>query len=440
MQRICILLSLFSIVSGAVWATSDSLQPLLHNLLQDNKPVAYIRPEGSRYFEPGDLKDKPPGNFLQCLIKNSDGLFIYLDGSGRLYKALQDKKTVRFRRIDSTIYFGHNFDAFTFSYRDTIYSLGGYGFWETNGLLRYYADQKREWEVIRLNMEIPLRVGNSFDLIWFDQAQGNIYFGFTRHDNIFTKSDSTSATPYSYDVVVLDMKIKEWRRMGILSSFLRQNIPGIKNMTSSPFGQMIALGNSYLFLNYKENKIFQLKSGKKELLDRSPILTFPNCTFYFKDSTLYFGTSEKGLLDSVSISINDISSVEENIFTDKISMVPGTKKNTTLLLLYLLPLLLAFIAFMYWKSKKSNKLKVADNSANEGQNKNVKFNSLTEKEADLIKFIVENSKKQLPTTIDEINKLLGVANKNIEIQKKKGVIQSVQSIKNYLFLKIIQKA
>jgi hypothetical protein len=123
------------------------------NLLSDSKPISYIKGEGIKYVS---IKDTPVGSFPQQLIKTSKGLFIYANGSGRLYQVLNNNDTTEFKRIDSTVFFGYSLGSFPFTYRDTIYSLGGYGIWRINGQLRMYVEKARQWDVVALNKEIPI--------------------------------------------------------------------------------------------------------------------------------------------------------------------------------------------------------------------------------------------------------------------------------------------
>lgn len=58
------------------------------------------------------------------LFHNGD-IVVQLDGTGKL---LKPDSIGGLRRMDSTLYEGYNFGAFNFVSKDTIFSLGGYGF------------------------------------------------------------------------------------------------------------------------------------------------------------------------------------------------------------------------------------------------------------------------------------------------------------------------
>jgi len=90
------------------------------------------------------------------LIKNDVGLFILINGTGRVYKAVSlIKNSVTFDRIDSTEFYGNTFNSIDFSYNNTLYSYGGYGNFNNNGQLRHY-NQENEWSIVGLNKELKV--------------------------------------------------------------------------------------------------------------------------------------------------------------------------------------------------------------------------------------------------------------------------------------------
>ncbi len=284
------------IITGITWSFSQSgNNPVLESLFFYDRSIPTISWDAFKYMHPVSEKENQFENFPQYLIRNKNGLYIYINGSGRLYKAKLRNGKIGFTRLDSTVYFGSNFHSFVFSYKDHIYNLGGYGFWKTNGLLRYYVEKRKEWEIIKLNKEIPLQIENNFDLIWYDQPNGKIYFGFTREENNVTTNEKSTVT-FRYETVVLDIEKREWLTLGSLSAFLKNDLVNLTNITSSPWGQMVNFKGKTLFLNYKENNIYELRlpPGKKRIMDNFPTNTGDVHVYYFKDS-LFFQVSVPGI-------------------------------------------------------------------------------------------------------------------------------------------------
>jgi hypothetical protein len=422
---------LFSVagISGSFSQANTSI--VAENLFSYNRAVAGIGAEEFKYLIPLSSGKENVAGFRQCLIRNTKGLYVAIVGTGRLYKAVQKNGIIGFKRIDSTVYFGSSFRAYTFSYRDTIFSLGGYGFWKTNGLLRYFIEKRNEWEIIKLNTEIPVITEKEYDLIWYDQLDGKLYFGFTREENS-TTTDEKSKISFHYETMVLDLDKKEWQTLGSLAGFLKDNLNNIANITSSPWGQMISFNKKTLFLNYKENTIHQLNPDKQKIIEELPTSTGDAHSCYFKDSVFFSGISSRNLLDSLSISKGDLVLLNEKIYLSGVSQTLSSEKTeltgfkTILILLGGLVILATIILFFLRKKKPI----LPDMKSNHS----IDHNIFTELEMEVLKTIASNSQNAKLTNIDELNKVLGVNKKNIEIQKKQrsDIITNINKKYSYI--------
>lgn len=435
MQRlICIVLLLIKTLSGSFAQTNRSI--VADNLFSYDHPIATISHEEYKYVIPVSDPKENIGSFRQCLIRNGKGLFVAIIGTGRLYKAILKNKNLSFERIDTTVYFGSNFASFNFSYKDTLYSLGGYGFWKTNGLLRYYVEKLKQWEILKLNTEIPIHTEKEYDLIGYDLSDGKLYFGFTYEENNTTTNEKSEIS-YHYETMVLDLAKKEWKHLGTLSPFLKNNLPALSNITSSPWGEMISLNKKLFFLNYKENRIYQLSSDKQKIIEEFPSSTGDAHACYFRDSVFFSGISSRNLLDSISISRKDLISFNEKIYTPWVegnkNITKSSEKRSINILLIAAVALIILIVADYFIRKKI--LKKNYSSAELKSNHILSHNIFTETETEVLKVITANSQKAMLTSIDELNKALGVTKKNIEVQKKQrsDVISSIN--KKYSYFK-----
>lgn len=434
MKRIFAIKILLAILVGTVTAQNSYNSPVSH-LYNCGNNVAAITWDGEKYIEPDDSVFK---NFPQQLVCNKKGLFLALNGSGRLYKAISRTSIIDFQRLDSTIYFGDNFNSFIFSFRDTIYSLGGYGYWTTKGFLRYYVDRRNEWEVVRLNREIPIQTGHKNDLLWYDQQNGILYFVVIKETNSTT---TESTFKFLNSVFALDLARKEWKLLGTLSAYLKNNLTGISNIVSSPFGQFAALKNENFFLDFSQNRIYRLSIAKQRELEMLPTNTGELHVNYFIDSTFYTWLSSKKLVDSMIFSKSDLVITSEKIYT------PGTSTNSELTYksankssLWLIILSTAILAALvgYYLARPRNKKTVVHNGhqMTNGSNPAISFTSL---ELEIIICILNNSSKGNYTSIEEVNKALGVSKKTIEVQKKQrsDVINSIN--RKYSYIKRIEQ-
>jgi hypothetical protein len=76
-----------------------------------------------------------------------------IPGTGQVYQFDKNRKV--FRRLDKTFFRGYNFHALQFVKSDTLFSLGGEGFWRSQSILSYFDFKNREWEELKTTGEIP---------------------------------------------------------------------------------------------------------------------------------------------------------------------------------------------------------------------------------------------------------------------------------------------
>lgn len=390
---------------------------IINSIASDPRPIASFSKEDFKFIEIVDSLEPTLNQLQQSLIKSSSELYVSIAGTGKLYKATRSISGIEFKRIDSTVYAGHNFGAVDFSYRDTIYSLGGYGFWKTNGLLRYFVEKRNEWEIVSLNQEIPFLTGLPNDLIWFDQHDGVIYLGFINPGK--SNNDSTKVQQGSiiYESWKLDLNSKKWSKLGELDSTLRNMLPEIHNISSSPFGQMISVNGTFMFLDYGKNSILTLSENKKQLLSKMATINEYPCTSFFKDSMFYIGKLKTGLLDSVQISVKDLVDTKMKIFTVEVfnSNSNGKSNQFTIVGTVLLTLLIMGIVLFFFIRKKTKEKLDSKDFENTPSGTIDIFNEL---ELEVIRLLLKKSTQGNTASIEELNKILGVTKKTIDIQKK----------------------
>ncbi len=418
MYRLFLLLSCFCLSYYVILSQTSYISPVNH-LYYSHKAIPSIRWDGREAIEPDSSHFS---KLRQYLVKNRDGLFMVLNGSGRLYKAETENGLITFKRLDSTVYYGSNFGSYIFGYNDTIFSLGGYGFWKTNGLLRYYIPSRREWDIVRLNKEIPLLTENVYDLIWYDGSEQKIYFGFTKEENNITKEKQSNSNLH-LEVIVLDLQKKEWTDLGSLSPFLKTNLINIRNIISSPYGQMIDLGTKTLFLNYRTNQIYRLRESRQRQMELMPSGTGDTHTIYFIDSTFYRWLTAMNIVDSIKIEADDLLLLNEKVFIPRVQQQTAFKKEPFSFRMVFYGFLSAtflFSVIYFLLRKRSMHLRTSpENNNNElDELNNHPMITYTSIELDLIRTILNNSTKGIYTSIEETNKMLGVKNRDTDIQKK----------------------
>jgi hypothetical protein len=334
-------------------------------------------------------------------LKAGTNVFAWVGGTGRLYKMEADVSSgYRFKRIDSTEALLYNINAFPFAYKNRIYTLGGGGIWRTNGQLRIYNETAHEWDIVKLNKEIPFLWSKEDGSIWYNPKAGKIYIGFYSPFNEAVKEESKPVA----EVYELNLKTKEWSKLGDLNPEFVKHINKFRNIAMSPNGLLCLLDSRIYLFNFEKNKVYRLRDNTPywQLLNR----WFDGSTFYFKDSVLYAHNASKNLFDSVRMRMADFET----------ATVPVYKKQRSSFFYFslLLPIFLGFIAFIVLRKRKTAiKSDEAENSPE--QVENIK---LSVSEGGVLKLIFTNSMGGNKTTIEELNMLMGLHQKNVDIQKK----------------------
>lgn len=412
--------------------------PVKH-LMQDSVPVAFITPAKNFYFNLGDTnhnKYKP-----QQFIKNGKALYLFLNGTGRLYEtSVDNSNTCMFNRIDVTDHFGYNISSFGFTYNNRIYNLGGGGLWHKNGQLRVFNTKAKEWDIVKLNREIPILYDEN--LLWYDIKSKKIYIGFYSTINDAVKANTTE-NKLVYDVMALDLQTTNWTKLGELSNYLKLNNAQLKPVAMSPWGLVVCVDSKFSLLDYKNNQVLSLEATKDndyQSLQRNE----PSGNCYFKDSTLYYGNNVAKTLDSIPLHYTDFKPTGEVVYTtDPITAV-------TNYLPWIIFLLVAFVGFStyyilkYMVGVKMSR-KIATVLTQTLTEKSLKFNNVTnnaiittpyfeEKEIQVLQLLYDNSINETTTSIDAFNNVLGVTKKATDIQKKQrsDVINSIN--KKFAFI------
>jgi hypothetical protein len=341
-----------------------------------------------------------------------------------LYQATSRNGNFDFDRLDTTIYFGYNVGSYAFSYNDSIYSLGGYGFWRTNGQLRVYLEKTKQWEIVKLNEEIPILCGSRQDLVWYDQNGEKLYIGRSFERNEAIKTDSLYESHENYEVSFLDLTKKEWHHMGRLNTYIIEKLPIMVNLTSTPWGELIMLGNKINLMDYGNNQLSSLNPDKADIVlkNLAENKNSDKFTFFSIGGILFWGSTKLNILDSLALQKSDFTFTTQPIFIKNTGEIAGYSfiTNWSYVLFAFFLLMVIFIVFILGRKYGMRKQKSIPASGNKHEvSVNwIDKNLFDEKELAILHLVIANSKKGGTTTIEDLNKILGVTKKNVDIQKK----------------------
>jgi len=385
---------------------------LLNHLLRDTTSVVNITlsqdpiiPQPSQFAR----------NFQQ-LVKSKTGLYVFIDGTGRIYKATSwDDNWVNFNRIDSTIFFGFNRGSQKFIIRDTIFSFGGYGFWHFNGSLSYFTSRK-EWEMVMLNKEIPYYNLNDriSSIAQYDINNSQFYFSAISIGQQTITNDIANDSFYVFDIHTRNLRAlgKRLISKGDMARFAEPH------KVETPFGILMDSpfdDNRDYILNIKDNLIYASENRFMQQLIPSSTYTINNLLFY-QNGYLFASSFPFDKIDSLKFDISKFKLLSSKIYsTNKVGAVIDIKSKIFQFGFYILStivFILLFVIFYLFRAKKSS------NKYSNHQDATKTDELLSSLEKQLLKQFISKIEKNQRCSTDELNNLLGVGLKSNEIKKK----------------------
>jgi len=324
-----------------------------------------------------------------------------------------------FKRIDKTENYNYNIDAFLFTHKDDVYNIGGYGYWQTTGILRKFNRKDLEWDSEPVDQEIHMpytnKIGTSGQLSWFNPLTQHLYVPYQTIINEGVKKEE----PYEMnerESFRLDLKTKEWKKLGEITEDYYNLLQKAKWVMATDAGLLICFNHKVYQVNFEENEI-KINSNSSFVQSLERINSFHLA--YYHNEHIYYLNGFSGKYDSVSVAKSNFTPSEMTIWKKRGSAVP-----------YVVPIVLLAGAAAA-RRRKQNKVK-KDHEGNKAVSPLIRFN---ETEKQLLQLLLEKSKQNKNTTISEINYVLGIKDKNIGLQKKvrSEVMNSINEKFSFLY-------
>lgn len=346
-------------------------------------------------------------NFPQTLIKGKKDLFIKIEGTGKVYQIREKKNDSLFiKRLDSTFYFGYNNGAYSLIHNDTIMSFGGFGYWRFNGQLRYYSFKNREWDVIPLNQEIPA----SKECVYLDRNSNHLYFIQLPYSDPVINKEYKQQFVYKLDlanktnILLGEISPEVYTKPSIGIQYLSVELPSLG-------GELVALNGRDIYLyDFKNNEVYKLSNTAIEKTIFSNSNGFYVDLAFEQKGKLYFSRSNDSShqLDSIPISINDFTKQDYPLY------IPANKySNLYLGIGAVFFTLFSFFIYRKWKKRNSQNCSQQEFILSDG-----KENDFRPNELDLIEKIYQISLEGKSFSVEDVNQILGLSKKSLEIQKK----------------------
>lgn len=350
----------------------------------------------------------------KLLIKRGVPLLLQ-NGSGRIFET--NFQFNNLKRLDKTRHDGYCYGASVFVYHDTIFSIGGYGFWTLNGVVRYFDEVTSEWSFLPTDREIPYADGlNSFSYV--DLQQGILYLIYQSgyHENIHTDPDSKKA---SIKLARLDIRKRTWGTEEFeIDSKWAKDIGDFSQVLTGPDGLLLnssKLG-AVLYFSFKENRVYRV--GEEFKVKVAQLFTsLSDYVTYWKGNTLQiFQYSNKNSIEVPLVIESVLGSIYNPDKPERSFVLPHHWVDIALVTL-LIMLMMALLFYIFQKRRAiSPSANAGTGSSGRSFNTRDFFQLLTSDEKNTLLLILTNSLKEKRTSIEEINKVAGIHSRPYKIQ------------------------
>lgn len=331
------------------------------------------------------IKNELPGDFGVNAFYRGDSTLITIPGTGQIYSL--HLPNLNLKRLDQTFFRGYNFNASQFFRNDTLFSIGGEGFWLKHSVITYYNPRAFEWAFYKFQKENKHGSTNKFS-------------GYSKkHDAFFTALIETNeiieGTPIPFRIY--NFKNDVWENKGVLSDSIRHFAK--RNYRSIWTGQ-------YLILVYdsSDSKVYIADPFENVLYmhkTTNDLFFILNCELYNQNGKLFSrslastGKLDKVYFDSLSVdSLIKNSTVIGNVYEEK----HFSNQNIGIAIIAFVFLSIALLVYRRQRSKYEDY-------------------TLTEIELQVVKKLI-NQPIGIKITSNELNNLLDINNKTYDNQRQ----------------------
>ena len=157
--------------------------------------------------------DFPPVVRVNSFESNSDkqSRTFLIDCTNQAYRF--SFKTRVLERIDKTYYRGYNCLATKFMRKDTLFSFGGYGFWQTTNIQTYFKNSTNEWESYSPQNDAPKAINDGLNGYI---PQKDVFF--SAFNTFHSDSENQGKPQIDYGVYMFSFKAKTWQKEGEINA------------------------------------------------------------------------------------------------------------------------------------------------------------------------------------------------------------------------------
>ncbi len=145
-------------------------------------------------------------NTLTGVTHNSKSYLLY-PGGGLLYSFINGS----IERIDRSFPHRNQYGGHFFSYKNNIYLIGGYGFWQTKNIITRYNFNNGDWEIINSTGQLPKGLDQG---TYFVKDDDLYVFDF------LTRNTNNQKEIRDNNIYTLNLENFNWKKLGVISDLI----------------------------------------------------------------------------------------------------------------------------------------------------------------------------------------------------------------------------
>ena len=272
---------------------------------------------------------------LRSVTHNNKTYLLY-PGGGLLY--LFNNGAIE--RIDRSFPHRNQYGSYFFSYKNNLFLIGGYGFWETKSIITKFNFNSGDWEIVTASGQSP----DGLDQGTYFQKGNNLYvFDF------LSRSSNSQKEKRHNNLFVLNLESLIWSKLGVINEL-------IKPINQIDDEKRFFNFDNKLLISYSENPEFFIADLEKNTIEkhRDEALFYKTSGRSIQKNNKLIGAVKNSVTNELTIRSFDLES-SMLIQTDEISyFFRGTKELLNYLYLSLSLLIVIIIVLSIYYKKVSN--------------------------------------------------------------------------------------
>ena len=271
-------------------------------------------------------------NTLLPVVHKSKTYLLY-PGGGLLYSFSNGA----IERVDRSFPHRNQYGGHFFSYKDNLFLIGGYGYWQTKSIITKFNFNSGDWEITNTSGQSP----DGIDQGSFFIKNGQLYvFDF------LTRTTNNQKEKRNDNLYILNLETFVWNKLGVINGLAR---PNIQTLGAKRF---FNFQNKLLF-SYTNSPEFYLADFDKNIVEK------------FEDDVLFYKSGGRSIIKKNNLISGVLNTLTGNFTIESFDLSSlSSEKNTNTFYLFrdtdqffnyiyfaisFLIILIAALSLYYWK-------------------------------------------------------------------------------------------